>query len=183
MEPLVLQPPEQLPFKIYITTGTEAFGLYLFQCSQLGKPLHATYYASHSFEEIGKKYVDAEKEAMAVVYTLERFCHFLAGACIHSHVCFIVLTFLLQRLVHSPRTLSWIVTIQEFQPTFHMRRKCVMHLLQQLQVKHVKSSSYSPECNGQAESSNKILKTVISKLVENHPRRWHEHLVMAWWAF
>lgn len=44
------------------------------------------------------------------------------------------------------------------------------------------SSDYYPQGNGQAESSNKNLITIIRKLVEENQRSWHKALFDALWA-
>ncbi|XP_038697984.1 uncharacterized protein LOC119995543 [Tripterygium wilfordii] len=37
--------------------------------------------------------------------------------------------------------------------------------------------------NGQAKSTNKVLKNIIERMVENRPRAWHEALSEALWAY
>ena len=45
------------------------------------------------------------------------------------------------------------------------------------------SSPYYPQGNGQAESTNKVLKGIISRMVEDNPRDWHNLLSEALWAY
>ncbi|KAG6466148.1 hypothetical protein ZIOFF_076059 [Zingiber officinale] len=40
-----------------------------------------------------------------------------------------------------------------------------------------------PMANGQAESSNKVLKPIIEKMITDNPRVWHEVLSEALWAY
>jgi hypothetical protein len=49
-------------------------------------------------------------------------------------------------------------------------------------IKLLNSSPYYAQGNGQAESSNKILIKLIKK-IEKNPRRWHEVLSKALWAY
>ena len=49
-------------------------------------------------------------------------------------------------------------------------------------IKILNSSPYYAQANGQAESSNKILISLIKKKIEENPRRWHEVLSEALWA-
>ncbi|XP_059663598.1 uncharacterized protein LOC132309296 [Cornus florida] len=42
---------------------------------------------------------------------------------------------------------------------------------------------YYAQANGQAESSNKILIEIIEKMIKDKPRRWHETLSEALWAY
>ena len=44
------------------------------------------------------------------------------------------------------------------------------------------STAYYPQGNGLAESSNKILVTIIKKLLEDNKKSWHKKLVHALWT-
>ena len=50
-------------------------------------------------------------------------------------------------------------------------------------VIHKKSAPYHPKANGQAESSNKILCTVLKKIVGNSRIEWELKLNSALWAY
>jgi transposase InsO family protein len=50
-------------------------------------------------------------------------------------------------------------------------------------IKLLNSSPYYAQANGQAESSNKTLVKLIKKKIEDNPRRWHEVLSEALWAY
>ncbi|RYA79198.1 hypothetical protein DD594_27955, partial [Enterobacter cloacae complex sp. 4DZ1-17B1] len=52
-----------------------------------------------------------------------------------------------------------------------------------LSVKHRKSTPYYPRCNGQAESSNKTIKTILTKVVQKKPDQWDLKLQTALWAY
>ena len=39
-------------------------------------------------------------------------------------------------------------------------------------IKHQKSAPYYPRCNGQAESTNKTLKGILTKIVQDAPHDW-----------
>jgi hypothetical protein len=43
-------------------------------------------------------------------------------------------------------------------------------------MKHVSSTTYYPYGNGQAKSTNKVLKTLLTKLVNENKTNWDEHL-------
>jgi hypothetical protein len=53
--------------------------------------------------------------------------------------------------------------------------------LAKLGVKHFTSSSYYPQGNGQAESTNKNMVRIIKRLIEDKPRQWHTLLTYALW--
>ncbi|XP_059671031.1 uncharacterized protein LOC132316572 [Cornus florida] len=50
-------------------------------------------------------------------------------------------------------------------------------------IKLLNSTPHFVQGNGQAESSNKTLKGIIEKMVEDNPRVWHELLSEALWAY
>ncbi|MCO5568596.1 hypothetical protein L7F22_022295 [Adiantum nelumboides] len=50
-------------------------------------------------------------------------------------------------------------------------------------IKHMKSTSYCPRCNGQAKSSIKTIKTILTKIVQKEPYNWDEQLQTTLWAY
>ncbi|MCO5580918.1 hypothetical protein L7F22_034791 [Adiantum nelumboides] len=50
-------------------------------------------------------------------------------------------------------------------------------------IKHRNSTPYYPRCNGQAESINKTIKTIMKKIVQDEPHNWDEKLEIALWAY
>ncbi|XP_058208164.1 uncharacterized protein LOC131321176 [Rhododendron vialii] len=50
-------------------------------------------------------------------------------------------------------------------------------------VKILNSSPYYAQANGQVESTNKIIKNTLSKMITNNPREWHELLPKVLWAY
>jgi transposase InsO family protein len=65
-------------------------------------------------------------------------------------------------------------------PTFISTK--LTKFLAKLGVKHFTSSSYYPQVNWQAESTNKTLVRIIKRLIEDKPRQWHTLLTYALWA-
>ncbi|KAJ7529813.1 hypothetical protein O6H91_15G067000 [Diphasiastrum complanatum] len=65
----------------------------------------------------------------------------------------------------------------------HFLNETVRVLLAEFLVVHRKSMPYYPRCNGQAESSNKILCNIITKIVEASRSDWEHKLQAALWAF
>jgi hypothetical protein len=49
-------------------------------------------------------------------------------------------------------------------------------------IKLLNSSLYYAQANGQAESSNRTLTSLIKKKIFDHPKRWHRILSEALWA-
>jgi hypothetical protein len=52
-----------------------------------------------------------------------------------------------------------------------------------LRIKLLNSSPYYAQANSQAEASNKTMISLIKKKIEEKPRRWHEVLHEALWAY
>jgi len=47
----------------------------------------------------------------------------------------------------------------------------------------MRSSLYYAHANGQAEASNKSLIKLIKRKINEHPRKWHDKLAEALWAY
>ena len=65
----------------------------------------------------------------------------------------------------------------------HFINEVIHYLLDEFMVIHKKSAPYHPQANGQAESSNKILCTVLTKIVGNSRTDWELKLNSALWAY
>jgi hypothetical protein len=50
-------------------------------------------------------------------------------------------------------------------------------------IKLIRSSPYYAQANGQAEASNQSLIKLIKRKIDKYPRRWHEVLSEALWAY
>jgi hypothetical protein len=50
-------------------------------------------------------------------------------------------------------------------------------------IKLIRSSPYYAQANGQAEASNQSLINLIKRKIDEYPRRWHEVLSEALWAY
>ncbi|MCO5548151.1 hypothetical protein L7F22_001609 [Adiantum nelumboides] len=65
----------------------------------------------------------------------------------------------------------------------HFINKVIENLLDEFMVIHRKSAPYHPQANGQAESTNKILVTVLTKIVSESRADWDQKLHSALWAY
>jgi hypothetical protein len=50
-------------------------------------------------------------------------------------------------------------------------------------IKLIRSSPYYAQANEQAEASNQSLIKLIKRKIDEYPRRWHEVLSEALWAY
>jgi hypothetical protein len=69
--------------------------------------------------------------------------------------------------------------ITDNDPTFISAK--LTQFLAKLGVKHFTSSTYYPQGNGQAKSTNKNLVRIIKRLIEDKPRQWHTLLTYSLW--
>ena len=58
----------------------------------------------------------------------------------------------------------------------------LVNMCELMGIQLVYSTSYYPQGNGFAESSNKILVMIIRKLLENNQKRWDSKMKFALWA-
>ena len=65
----------------------------------------------------------------------------------------------------------------------HFINEVIHYLLDEFMVIHRKSAPYHPQANGQAESTNKILHTGLTKIVERSRIDWEMKLHSAIWAY
>ena len=59
----------------------------------------------------------------------------------------------------------------------------VTSLFQQYKIKHRLSSPYHPQANGQVESTNKVLESIVTKTMEQHHKDLADRLPKAIWAY
>ena len=65
----------------------------------------------------------------------------------------------------------------------HFLNEVIENLLEKFMVIHKKSAPYHPQANGQAESTNKILKVVLTKIVSGSKTDWELKLHSTLWAY
>ena len=65
----------------------------------------------------------------------------------------------------------------------HFINEVIHYLLDEFMVIHKKSAPYHPQANGQAESLNKILCIVLTKIVGNSRTNWELKLNSSLWAY
>ncbi len=59
----------------------------------------------------------------------------------------------------------------------------VLAFAQEYGIKILNSTPYNAQANGQAESTNKIIKTNLRKVINNNPLNWDELLPKVLWAY
>jgi len=55
--------------------------------------------------------------------------------------------------------------------------------MEEYKFKHIRSTPYHPQANGQVESTNKEIEAILTKVVHFHRRDWVKRLPKALWSF
>jgi transposase InsO family protein len=59
----------------------------------------------------------------------------------------------------------------------------MQEITQRYQITHMKSTPYHPQANGQVESTNKVLETILTKTMQLHKKDWSDRIMEALWAY
>ncbi|WKA03505.1 hypothetical protein VitviT2T_021609 [Vitis vinifera] len=110
--PIVRVPNWQLPFEVMCNASDFAIGAVLGQRED-GKP-YVIYYASKTLNEAQRNYTTTEKELLAVVFALNKFCTYLVGSFIVVFTNHSALKYLLTKQDAKVRLIRWILLLQEF---------------------------------------------------------------------
>ena len=76
--PIIKPPDWSIPFEIMCDASDFAIGAVLGQ--KINKEPHVIYYASKTLFDAQLNYTTTEKELLALVFTLEKFCSYLLGS-------------------------------------------------------------------------------------------------------
>ncbi|RDX64124.1 Retrovirus-related Pol polyprotein, partial [Mucuna pruriens] len=80
-----------------------ATGLHGGQRAGVGKPMHVIAYASRTMDPIQLNYITTEKELLAIVFALDKFCSYLLGSKIVVFFDHAALRFLLKKPDAKPK--------------------------------------------------------------------------------
>ncbi|RVW63240.1 Retrovirus-related Pol polyprotein from transposon 17.6 [Vitis vinifera] len=110
--PIVRAPNWKLPFEVMCDSSDLAMGAVLGQRED-GKP-YVIYYASKTLNEAQRNYTTTEKELLAIVFVLDKFCAYLVGSSIVVFTDHSALKYLLTKQDAKARLIRWILLLQEF---------------------------------------------------------------------
>ena len=105
-------PNWHLPFEVMCDSSDLSIGAVLGQREE-GKP-YVVYYASKTLNEAQRNYTTTEKELLAVVYALYKFCAYLVGSDIIIFIDHSALKYLLTKKSAKARLIRWVLLLQEF---------------------------------------------------------------------
>ena len=65
----------------------------------------------------------------------------------------------------------------------HFQNQTMTKMSAKMGFLHENSNPYYPQANGQVEAINKVLKTMMQRMVVNHKSNWHLTLFSSLWAY
>ncbi|KAM2135848.1 hypothetical protein ACFX1R_005682 [Malus domestica] len=109
---IIVSPDWSLPFKLMCDALDYALGAVLGQMRD--KKPHVIYYASRTLNDPQLNYSTTEKELLAVVFALDKFCSYLLGTKVIIYTIHATLKYLLTKKEVKPRLIRWMLLLQEF---------------------------------------------------------------------
>ena len=104
----IIKPPDwSIPFEIMCDASDFAIGAVLGQ--KINKEPHVIYYASKTLFDAQLNYTTTEKELLAVVFALKKFCSYLLGSKVLVYSDHAALKHLLSKKDTKPRLIRWIL--------------------------------------------------------------------------
>ncbi|RDX97062.1 Retrovirus-related Pol polyprotein, partial [Mucuna pruriens] len=92
-----------LPFELMCDASNSALGAVLGQKAGVGQPTHVIAYASRTMDPAQQNYTTTEKELLAIVFALDKFCSYLLGSKIAVFSDHAALRYLLKKPDAKPR--------------------------------------------------------------------------------
>ncbi|RDX74946.1 hypothetical protein CR513_45223, partial [Mucuna pruriens] len=112
--PILQAPNWDLPFELMCDASNSALGVVLGRRVGVGQPVHVIAYASRIMDLAQQNYTTIEKEPLAIVFALDKFCSYLLGSKIVVFSDHTALRYLLKKPDAKPRLIRWMLLFQEF---------------------------------------------------------------------
>src|SRR5277367_1484973 len=113
--PVSRGPNWTLPFHISTDASDSAIGAVLGQ--KKDHTTHAIYFISKNLAPAELNYTVTEKEFLAVVYAINKFCHYITGYEFFVHTDHSAIRFLMNKPITNGRVTRWLLLLQEFNIT------------------------------------------------------------------
>nr|GEW25749.1 DNA-directed DNA polymerase [Tanacetum cinerariifolium] len=169
--PILVAPDRDLPFELMCDASDFAIGAVLGQ--RKTKHFQPIHYASKTMTDAQAHYTTTEKELLAVVYAFEKFWPYLVLSKSIVYTDHSALKYLFNKSDAKPRLLRWVLILQEFDITVMLK----------YDVTHYLATAYHPQTSGQVEVSNRGLKRILERTVDENRASWSDKLDDALWAF
>ncbi|KAL4379478.1 hypothetical protein GQ457_02G026980 [Hibiscus cannabinus] len=204
--PIVEPPDWKLPFELMCDASDYAVGAVLGQ--RKGKIFHPIYYASKTLNDAQVNYTTTEKEMLAVIFAFDKFRSYLIGTKMPKDREYIKekrdapIEHPRSRIIRQAiaTTHNDAETVQRFikkniftrfgtprviisDEGRHSDNRSIVVALRKLGINHKLSTAYHPQTNGQAEVSNREIKSILEKVVNPNRKDWSLRLDGALWAY
>ena len=118
--PVLVPPNWDLPFHVYVDTSNIALGCILSQKDTKNLD-HPIYFASRQLIAAEKNYTTTEREALAMIFAVQKFRHYLLGYPFVFYVDHDAFKYLINKPDLSGRLARWVLLLQEFDFTIVIR--------------------------------------------------------------
>ena len=108
--PIPVSPCWTKVFPVYVDASNVAIGAVLSQKDDKNFD-HPTYYASRQLVAVERNYSTIEREALNMVYSVEKFCHYLLGYPFVFHVDYDALKYMINKPQLSGRIARWVLLL------------------------------------------------------------------------
>ncbi|KAK8990900.1 hypothetical protein V6N11_028856 [Hibiscus sabdariffa] len=173
----IVQPPNwDHPFEIMCDASDSSVGAVLGQ--KIGKEPHVIAYASKTLDIAQRNYSTTEKELYAIIFALDKFRSYLLDAPIQEE-------FPEEHLFLAQGVIPWFGTpraIISDQGT-HFINRIIEALMKKYGVTQRIATAYHPQTNGQAEVSNREIKSILDKIEKPNRKHWSLKHNDALWSY
>ncbi|RDY13024.1 Retrovirus-related Pol polyprotein from transposon 17.6, partial [Mucuna pruriens] len=112
--PILQAPNWELPFELMCDASNSALRAVLGQQDEVGQSAHVIAYPSRTMDQAQINYTTTEKDLLAIVFALDKFCSYLLGSKVIIFSDHATLKYLLKKPDAKPRLIWWMLLLQEF---------------------------------------------------------------------
>lgn len=113
--PILRGPNWTLPFHISTDASNTTLGVVLGQKKE--QLHHAIYFISKNLTPVELNYTVTEKEFLAVIFAINKFCHYITGYEVFFHTNHSAIRYLMNKPITNSRVTRWLLLLQEFNIT------------------------------------------------------------------
>jgi hypothetical protein len=111
--PILIFPNQENEFHVHVDASGITLGTILAQPRD-GSMHHPIYFARKKFSQVECNYTTTEREGLAMIYTLQKFRHYLLGSHYKLFIDHYALKYLVNKIVLEGRIFRWLLLFQEF---------------------------------------------------------------------
>ena len=145
--PILQSPDWSKPFEIMCDASDFAIGAVLGQ--RVDKKSVVIYYASKTLSDAQLNYTTTEKELLAVVYALDKFCSYICGSKVIVYSDHSAVRYLMEKKDAKPRLIRWVLLLQEFDLEIRDKKGCENVVADHLSRLPAGVEDVTPEINEQ----------------------------------